>query len=87
MIKALSELFWVPKSVIRSRLTTILLETAENSVFEAGSLTIRLNEKDKFPEDEIKEEFLDDEFPNERTFTKRPTVSPVATKTQGSSMN
>lgn len=34
MTKALSELFWVPKSVIRSRLSSILLETAANKVFE-----------------------------------------------------
>jgi hypothetical protein len=78
MIKTLSELFWVPKSVIRARLTTILLETAQNSVFEAGSLSIRLNEKEKFQEEEINEEFLDEAFPNEHTFAKRPSVTPVS---------
>lgn len=80
MVKVLAELFWVPKSVIRSRLTTILLETASNSVFETGSLSIRLYENEAEGQEEHKEEFLDEEFPNELTFAKRPV--PPVTKTQ-----
>ncbi len=75
MIKALAELFWVPKSVIRSRLTTILLETAQNSIFESNSLSIRTHANETEGEEEHKEEFLDEEFPNELTFTKRPTTA------------
>ncbi len=65
MIKGLSEVFWVPKSVIRSRLSTILLETASNQVFEANSINIRLSDQTEDSlEDEHKEEFLDDAYPN-----------------------
>lgn len=81
MIKTLAELFWVPKSVIRSRLTTILLETADNSVFESNSLSVRLHDQEGTDQEEHKEEFLDDEFPNELTFTKRPSAP--AAKPQG----
>ncbi|MES2615144.1 MAG: hypothetical protein V4591_07005 [Bdellovibrionota bacterium] len=80
MVKTLAELFWVPKSVIRARLTTILLETADNSVFEASALSIRLHSDNDGNQEEHKEEFLDEEFPSELTFTKRPAA---AVKPQG----
>lgn len=82
MVKSLAELFWVPKSVIRARLTTILLETANNEVFEAGSLAVRLYNQDANSAEESHEEFLDEEFPNELSFTKKspqktPNTNPV----------
>ena len=83
MIKALADLFWVPKSVIRSRLTTILLETADNSVFESNSFSVRLNEETSLhaqEEEEHKEEFLDEAFPSGLTFTKKPNQ--ITTKPQ-----
>lgn len=62
MVKALADLFWVPKSVIRTRLASILLETASNTVFELGSLAIRLESGDEHSDENHEEEFLDEEF-------------------------
>lgn len=74
MIKALSALFWVPKSVVRARLSSILLETASNSVFEANPLTVRL-ESEEGRADMPQEEFLDEEYASsssELSFSKKP---------------
>jgi hypothetical protein len=42
LVKTLSDVFWVPKSIIRSRLAFLLLENAEPSVFTAAPLPITL---------------------------------------------
>lgn len=42
LVKTLSDIFWVPKSVVRSRLAFLLLENAEPSVFQAAPLPITL---------------------------------------------
>ncbi|MGY3802749.1 hypothetical protein ACWNT8_01590 [Pigmentibacter ruber] len=60
MVKALADLFWAPKSVIRSRLSSILFETASNSVFEAAALEARISVQDR--SEMVDEEFLDEEF-------------------------
>ncbi len=42
MVKTLSDVFWVPKSVIRSRLTFLLLENAGPEIFNAEPLPVTL---------------------------------------------
>jgi len=78
MIKALADLFWVPKSVIRTRLSSILLETASNAVFESGSLSVRLDNNDAQLDDQHEEEFLDEEFNSNTNFSfvKKPITKP-----------
>lgn len=43
LIKMLSEIFWVPKSCIRSRLTTQILENAPRSTFEAERFPVHIS--------------------------------------------
>jgi hypothetical protein len=82
MVKALADLFWAPKSVIRSRLSSILFETASNSVFEAAALEARISVQDRT--EMADEEFLDEEFSedaNSLSFSKKqgrtaPTNAP-----------
>ena len=82
MVKALADLFWAPKSVIRSRLSSILFETASNSVFEAAALEARISVQDR--SEMAEEEFLDEEYSEESnslSFSKKqtrpaPTTSP-----------
>jgi hypothetical protein len=40
LVKTLSDIFWVPKSVIRSRLAFLLLENAPTDVFAAEPLPV-----------------------------------------------
>lgn len=42
MVRVLADVFWVPKSVIRSRLAHLVLETAGESVFKAAPMNIQL---------------------------------------------
>ena len=41
MVKALADVFWVPKSVIRARLANLLMESAADSIFQAEPLAVR----------------------------------------------
>lgn len=41
VVKVLSDVFWVPKSVIRSRLVGLMLEQAPDSVFRGEEITVR----------------------------------------------
>lgn len=49
LVKMLSELFWVPKSCIRSRLAGILLENANQNVFSAERFPVRMSGARKMP--------------------------------------
>ena len=60
MVKALAELFWVPKSVIRSRLTTLLMENASPEIFTQSGLSLRLR-NDSTELGELPLEDLDDD--------------------------
>ena len=42
MVKTLADVFWVPKSVIRARLANLLLESANDSVFQSEPLSVRI---------------------------------------------
>ena len=59
LIKVLAELFWVPKSVIRARLSSILLEKAATQVFEAQKLDFSekfsMSTKSSYEENQLKE--------------------------------
>jgi Zn-dependent peptidase ImmA (M78 family) len=75
MVKALADLFWVPKSVIRARLSTILLETADNSIFEAEKFVVHAYDTQNSGDSEVQEEFLDEVFPNELSFNKKTNTN------------
>ena len=42
MAKVLADVFWVPKSVIRTRLASLILEAAGTEVFHAEPMLIKL---------------------------------------------
>jgi hypothetical protein len=85
MIKALADLFWAPKSVIRSRLSSILFETASNSVFEATALDARISIQDHSKL--VEEEYLDEEYHSGEgnsslSFSKKSTAPGTGTNRQ-----
>jgi len=84
MVQVLADLFWVPKSAIRARLSSILLETAPDRVFETGYLSAKSEANRDVSSEENQEKFLDEEFSSGSNFSfvkKKNTPKPQGTST------